>query len=192
MTYYTHPQTAVAFAVIYRSPCAEGIQPIRAIGAFKAALLSGEDVAFERHHFVYQPDDLLGPTADLHSLVSPKTDCLTNIGPDLNSLAMLQDDDRLTQAERYAFPIRDHRRHRRAHYICASEKALLVIGKSYDLELAPPDASETVQAARAPQLAQAIWLAWLTGVLSNDPQHCATLAAFQAWHALERTRPIPF
>ena len=192
MNHYTHPQAAVAFAVIHRVQPADGVQPIRAIGAFKAALLSGEDVAFERHHFVYQPDDLLGPTADMHSLVSPRTDCLTNIGPDLNSLALLPDDDRLTQAERYAFPIRDHHRHRRAHYISASERALSVIGKSYDLELAPPDATETVQAARAPECAQAIWLAWLTGVLSNDPQHTGALAAFQAWHALERARPIPF
>lgn len=189
---YTHPQSVVAIAVIRRLLPADGVQPIRAIGAFTVQLGSGDDVAFARHHFVYQPNDLLGPTVDLRSLMNSRTDCLTNIGPDLNSLALLQDDERLTQAERYAFPIRDHHRHRRAHYISASEKALSVIGKRYDLDLASPDATETLQAARAPQLAQAIWLAWLTGVLSNDPQHSCALAAFQAWHALERARPIPF
>ncbi|MDA9918627.1 hypothetical protein N9D37_01950, partial [Erythrobacter sp.] len=84
------------------------------------------------------------------------------------------------------------RRHRRAHYISASERALSVIAKSYDIKLAPPDADEGFKAARAPQRAQAIWLAWLTGVLSEDPGKAATLAAFQAWRQLERARPIPF
>ncbi|NMW32745.1 hypothetical protein HKD42_11795 [Altererythrobacter sp. RZ02] len=192
MNHYSHPQSAVSFAVMYRQQCPDGVQPIRAIGAFKVSLGSGDDVAFERHHFSYRSDDLLGPTADMHSLVDRRTDCLTNIGPDLHRLALLPDDDRLTRAERNAFPIRDHHRHRRAHYISASERALSVIGRSYDIELAPPDADEGLTAARTPQRAQAIWLAWLTGVLSEDPQHRAMLAAYQAWHALERARPIQF
>ena len=192
MSYYTHPQTVVSFAVIHRSRCADGRQPIRGIGAFRVALGSGADVTFERHHFSYQPNDLLGPTADMHSLVDGRTDCLANLGAGFRMLASLDDDGRLTEAERRVFPIRDHHRHRRAHYISANERALTLIGRSYGIELAPPEADEAVQAARAPQKAQAIWLAWLSGVLSNDPQHRATLAAFQAWHALDRARPIPF
>jgi len=192
MNHYTHPQTALALAVIYRSRCADGIQPIRAVGAFRVALGSGEDVAFERHHFSYQHDDLLGPIADMHSLVDHRTDCLVNLGRALHGSALRPGDDRLIRAQRRAFPIRDQHRHRLAHYIAASERVLTVISRSYDIELAAPDTGEAVQAARAPQRAQAIWLAWLTGVLSEDPQHRTILAAFRAWRQLERARPIPF
>jgi len=187
-----HPQRVVAFSLVYRRNNGEEAQPIRAIGAFSVQLKPDSDVTFARHHFAYQPEDYISPGIDMLHLVDKRTDTLAAVrGPSVRRMIAFGDPD-IDAREQRALPILRDRRHRRAHFMRINPLAIRAVAAEYDIDIARPDSDEATRASHAAEMAQAIWLSWLTLVLRDEPDSPALVAAYQAFAQLDRVRPIPF
>ncbi|MGB3752441.1 MAG: hypothetical protein WA954_00910 [Parerythrobacter sp.] len=189
---YQHPRRVVAFDIVRRKQVADGCQPIRALGAFVVTLGRDNDVAFERHHHVYQATDYISPAVDMLSLVDARTDCLTAMAAPRIRDRIAFGNSMLERAQRRALPIVDDNRHRYAHFLHLRGPVIRAIGRQHGIDVAPPNADEGLRASRAVEQAQAVWLAWLTRILCDEPDRDGLVAAFQAYAKLDELRPIPF
>lgn len=187
-----HPQRVVAFSLVYRRRSGDGTQPIRAIGAFSVQLKPDSDVTFERHLFVYHPEDYISPGIDMLRLVDKRTDTLAAVGgPSMRRMLVFGDPD-VDVREQRALPILRDRRHRRAHFIRLNPLVIRAVASEQSIDIAKPDADEAVRASHAAEQAQAIWLSWLTLMLRDEPDCAGIVAAYQAYARLDQLRPIPF
>lgn len=85
-------------------------------------------------------------------------------------------------------------RERRDLDICPLEcanRAVEEIAAAYRIERAGPGSNVLSRARRAPDEAQSLWLAFLWSQYSRRDRTWLS-AAWEAWRALERARPLPF
>jgi hypothetical protein len=73
---------------------------------------------------------------------------------------------------------------------CANS-VLEEIAAAYRIERVGPGSNILSRSRRAPDEAQALWLAFLWSQLSPDQRNSLS-TAWEAWRAIERARPLPF
>lgn len=73
---------------------------------------------------------------------------------------------------------------------CANS-VLEEIAAAYRIERAGPGSNILSRSRRAPDEAQALWLAFLWSQFSPDQRNSLS-TAWEAWRAIERARPLPF
>lgn len=72
-----------------------------------------------------------------------------------------------------------------------TDDQLIAAGERLGLEMAGPQSTPLKRRRRAPEQAMALWAIY-TSAFCRKPEARALMAAFQAWHTLERVRPLPF
>jgi len=72
-----------------------------------------------------------------------------------------------------------------------TDDQLIAAGESLGLEMAGPDPTPLRRRRRAPEQAMALWASYTNG-FCRKPEARALMAAFHAWHTIERVRPLPF
>ncbi|QDH35109.1 hypothetical protein [Porphyrobacter sp. YT40] len=72
-----------------------------------------------------------------------------------------------------------------------SDDQLIAAGQSVGLEVPGSDPTPHRRRRRAPEQAMALWAIYTNG-FCRKPEARALMAAFRAWHTIERVRPLPF
>jgi hypothetical protein len=67
---------------------------------------------------------------------------------------------------------------------------LIAAGQSLGLEMAGPGSTPLRRRRSAPEQAMALWSIYTAG-FCRKPEARALMAAFRAWHTIERVRPLP-
>lgn len=71
-----------------------------------------------------------------------------------------------------------------------TDEQLIAAGQSLGLEMPGSDPPRLNRRRRAPEQAMALWAIYTNG-FCRKPEARALMAAFCAWHTLERVRPLP-
>lgn len=71
-----------------------------------------------------------------------------------------------------------------------TDDQLIAAGESLSLEILGPDSTPLTRKRRAPEQAMALWSLYVSG-FCRKPEARALMAAFRAWHTIERVRPLP-
>lgn len=72
-----------------------------------------------------------------------------------------------------------------------TDTQVIAAGQSLGLEMAGANPTRLRRRRRAPEQAMALWAIYTNG-FCRKPEARALLAAFHAWHTIERVRPLPF
>lgn len=75
--------------------------------------------------------------------------------------------------------------------LALTDQQLSTAGEALGLEMAGPESTPLKHNRRAPEHAMALWAIY-TQAFCRKGEARALIAAFQAWHVLERVRPLPF
>ena len=192
MFIHGHPPVLCTLCIIRDDKDRQSPFAIRSLALFTAEREGADELSFSLQHLAFKPsvpsaqilDDLclnIPPGAAILMRGAPAS--LSVINKDFLQTGVLPPDDVELCAQR----VND------ASIIAldCSDTSLLRIGAALDLELASCDADLTERSRRAPQHAQALWANYVAGVCSTREKR-VLLAAFQAWQALDRARPLPF
>jgi hypothetical protein len=71
-----------------------------------------------------------------------------------------------------------------------TDDQLIAAGEGLGLEMAGPRSTPLKLRRRAPEQAMALWSIYTAG-FCRKPEARALMAAFRAWHTIERVRPLP-
>ena len=127
--------------------------------------------------------------SDMHTVIE-KEDVI--IGYDDRSIAMPADaSGDIMQRRWLALPMIGSASCSGAIVVTDDEGALSEIGSAYGLRIATADEPLIRHMRLAADRAQAIWLYWLWSC-ATQPDRQYLSAAYQAWAALERARPVSF
>jgi hypothetical protein len=74
--------------------------------------------------------------------------------------------------------------------LTVTDAQLIAAGESLDLKMAGPGSTPLRRRRRAPEMAIALWAIYTSG-FCRKPEARTLMAAFCAWHAIERVRPLP-
>jgi len=75
--------------------------------------------------------------------------------------------------------------------LTVTDEQLSAAGEAMGLEMAGPESTPLKRNRRAPEQAMALWSVY-TQAFCRKPEARALIASFQAWHVLERAKPLPF
>lgn len=75
--------------------------------------------------------------------------------------------------------------------VVLTDAQLAAAGEALDLEMPGAESTPLMRNRRAPEQAMAMWSVY-TQAFCKKAEARALLAAFQAWHLLERVKPLPF
>jgi len=187
-----HPNHVLAISTV-RIASATEIEdpagPIVCLATFSVERTNDDEARFASTHVTFAPDgDWRAPAAHVRCLLHRHTYAL---GCRPSSLDHRERYLRRRSASYEELPGTAELPPLQRHVIRASEKTLAQLGREHGLTVSdrPP---HLLQAKReAAERAQAVWLTGL-GFVHDRDERVQLYAAWQAWRALERVRPLPF
>lgn len=139
---------------------------------------------FTRHYKMYAPESFPHPMHDIFDLVREDTYLVSaKSNRALHSRPQCTQHTLRYEMLRYGL---NPRHRRQTNVIRMQERLLCGFAGDFEFSLASRGAAVGPEAAMASNRAQAIWLAWSSLCLSDDPDYDANTAAFKAWRVLCR------
>lgn len=187
----THPPVLSALIIIRTRPEYERRSIISSLALFTATITGRREAAFNLLHARFDPTDTraeilrglcqrvppgaqmlvrqpilparhLMDTAAIRALPPIDNQLIASALPGIKLLPLVLTDEQLTSA-----------------------------GEAMGMEMAGPESTPLKRNRRAPEQAMALWSVY-TQAFCRKPEARALIASFQAWHVLERAKPLPF
>jgi hypothetical protein len=187
----THPPVLSALIIIRTRPEYERRSIISSLALFTATITGRREAAFNLLHARFDPTDTRAEILrGLCQRVPPGAQMLVR-QPILPARHLMD-----TAAIRALPPI-DNQLIASALpgttllSLTVTDEQLSAAGEAMGLEMAGPESTPLKRNRRAPEQAMALWSVY-TQAFCRKPEARALIASFQAWHVLERAKPLPF
>lgn len=186
-----HPPTLSALTIVRTQPENEPRSRISSLALFTATIIGRREASFDLIHARFDPNDT---RADI---IEGLCERIPQGAQLLVRQALLPARHLLDTAAMRDLPPTDNEiiartlRGTTLLPVVLTDDQLAVAGEALGLEMPRPDSTPLMRNCRAPEQAMAMWSVY-TQAFCRKAEARALLAAFHAWHLLERVKPLPF